>query len=255
MQGWIKVHRCLMDKPIWLESTPEQKVILVTLLMMANHQGKEWEWQGNRYHAEPGQFITSLDSIVNKSGKGITIQNVRTALKRFEKYEFLTSTSTNKNRLITIVNWAFYQLSEDEPNKQDNKQLTTNKNVRMQEGKKESSPKRVYDENSDSYVIADFFVQKIRANYAEFKTPNMQKWSDDIRKLLEIDGKDKTRVCEIIKAVQGDAFWFKNCLSPSALRKNFAEFEVKFLAKQKASNQNKQNQAPIRYGELELEGY
>jgi len=109
MQGWIKLHRCLMHKPIWQESTPEQKVILTTLLMMANHQGREWEWKGERFQADPGQLVTSLESIADKCGKGITLQNVRTAVKRFEKYEFLTNESTNRNRLITIVNWGSYQ--------------------------------------------------------------------------------------------------------------------------------------------------
>lgn len=135
MSGWIKVHRDLLDKPIWIESTPEQKTVLITLLMMANHQEKQWEWQGKPYKVEPGQFITSLESIARKCGKGVSIQNVRTALKRFEKYGFLTNKSTNKNRLITIVNWGFYQNNGDEltnkltSNQQaTNKQPTTNKN-------------------------------------------------------------------------------------------------------------------------------
>lgn len=148
MQGWIKLYRELGDKPIWLESTPEQKVILITLLMMANHDSKEWEWMGKPYKAEAGQFVTSLQKIAAKSGKGISIQNVRTALKRFEKYDFLTDESTKVNRLITIVNWGLYQGSGDRTNKATNSQLTddqqsansqltTNKNVRTKEGKNE----------------------------------------------------------------------------------------------------------------------
>lgn len=148
MNGWIKLYRELLDKPIWFESTPEQKVILVTLLMMANNQTREWEWQGHPYKAEPGQFVTSLKSIAEKAGKGVTTQRVRTALVRFEKYEFLTSKSTNKNRLITIVNWGKYQALPVEANKQvnkqltsnqqaTNKQLTTNKNLRTKELKNE----------------------------------------------------------------------------------------------------------------------
>ncbi|MBO1264451.1 hypothetical protein J3A84_05270 [Proteiniclasticum sp. SCR006] len=129
--GWIKLHRELLDKSIWQTSTSDQKVIMITLLLMANHKAIEWEWQGKKYVVQPGQFITSLPSITKKCGKGITIQKVRTALLRFEKYEFLTSKSTNKNRLITIVNWDSYQ--SDEENQQakqqaSNKQLTANKN-------------------------------------------------------------------------------------------------------------------------------
>ena len=53
-EGWFKVHRCLFEKAIWQQSTPEQKVILITLLGMANHKGREWEWQGKQFKAEPG---------------------------------------------------------------------------------------------------------------------------------------------------------------------------------------------------------
>lgn len=143
-QGWIKLHRELMDKPIWLQSTPEQKVILITLLTMANHEERQWEWKGQKFIAKPGQFITSIKSIVDKCGDGISTQNVRSAIKRFEKFNFLTNQSTKQNRLITIENWGFYQGRELEGNKdpnnqltktqqRPNNQLTTNKNVRMQE--------------------------------------------------------------------------------------------------------------------------
>ena len=144
--GWIKLYRELLDKPIWFESTPEQKVILITLLLMANHDGRQWEWQGQQYYAGPGQFVTSLSKIAEKAGTGISMQNVRTALKRFEKFNFLTNQSTKVNRLITIVNWGFYQENPNEPNKatnsqltksqqRANKELTTNKNVRNKECK------------------------------------------------------------------------------------------------------------------------
>jgi uncharacterized phage protein (TIGR02220 family) len=126
MQGWISVYRELLDKPIWTASTPEQKTILMTLMLMANHEPNEWEFKGEKFTVEKGQMITSLESITQKCGKGVTMQNVRTALKRFEKYGFLTSESTNKNRLITLVNWEVYQHSKDEPNKQTNKRLTSN---------------------------------------------------------------------------------------------------------------------------------
>lgn len=122
--GYFKLWRELLTKPIWLNSTPEQKTIIITLLAMANFNDKEWEWKGEKFKADRGHFITSLDSIARNCGKGITIQNVRTALKRFEKMEFLTNESTKTGRLITIVNWHVYQSSEDEPNKDDNKDLT-----------------------------------------------------------------------------------------------------------------------------------
>lgn len=56
MQGWIKLHRELLDKPIWTESTPEQKTILITLLMMANHTKKN----GNGKEKHSKQNLVNL---------------------------------------------------------------------------------------------------------------------------------------------------------------------------------------------------
>lgn len=122
--GWIKLHRELLNKSIWTCSTPAQKVILITLLMMANHEEREWEFKGERIKLQPGQFITSLPAIAKLAGDGVSVQNIRTALKRFAEYEFLTDESTDKGRLITICNWELYQRGLEETNSQTNRPLT-----------------------------------------------------------------------------------------------------------------------------------
>jgi len=38
-KDWLKLHLTLLEKPIWTAATPEQKVIFITLLMMANRSG------------------------------------------------------------------------------------------------------------------------------------------------------------------------------------------------------------------------
>lgn len=124
MEGWIKLYRELLGKTIWKNSTGKQNAILATILLLANHEQNEWEWKGKKYYVKPGQFITSLSSIAKYSGKDVSIQNVRTALKRFEKLGFLTNESTNKSRLITIVNWEKYQDISINSNKDSNKHLT-----------------------------------------------------------------------------------------------------------------------------------
>lgn len=147
MDGWIKIHRKLLDDSIWQISTSEQKVILITLLLIVNHQEREWEWKGQKFSCQPGQVITSLSKIAEIAGKDVSIQNVRTALLRFEKLKFLTNESTKHNRLITICNWNKYQLNESEANKDansqltndqqtPNKRLTTNKNVKKEKNVK-----------------------------------------------------------------------------------------------------------------------
>lgn len=237
MQGWIKFHREILEKPIWLNSTPEQKTILQTLLLMANHKEKEWEWKGEKYIVKPGQFITSLENIACKCGKGISTQNVRTAIKRFEKLEFLTNESTNKNRLITIVNWRIYQGEEDETNKQTNKQLTsnqqatnkqltTNKNVKNDKNvKKSNSRKYIYDDTH--FGLAEFFYNQILHNNPEHRKPNLEQWANEIRLMMERDERTEEQIKYLMKWVQQDDFEMVNVLSPSKLRKRFDQLVIK----------------------------
>ena len=165
-EGWIKLHRCLFNKAIWQNSTPEQKVILITLLGMANHKGKEWEWKGKQFKAEPGMLVTSLDSICTRCGKGISVQNVRSALNKFEKYEFLTQEVTKTGRLINIVNWGIYQGGFEEGNKDTNKEVTndqqsTNKEVtkNQQTGNKEVTTNK-NDKNINNFTFNYYCIIK-----------------------------------------------------------------------------------------------
>lgn len=124
MSGFFKIWRDLFEKPIWLNSTPEQKVILITLIKMANWKDEKWEWKGKPYHCEPGEFITSYNSIINACGKGVTHQNVRTAIKRFKNYEFLTyQVTVGEYGGIKVIlnNWNKYQR---ETNTSTNSSLT-----------------------------------------------------------------------------------------------------------------------------------
>jgi len=113
MSGWIKVHRELMDKPIWKTTTPIQKSILFAILLSVNYAENVWSWNGQRFHLRAGQLVTSLPALAALAGKGVTVQNVRTALKLFEKLEFLTDQSTATGRIITVVNWQLYQHTAD----------------------------------------------------------------------------------------------------------------------------------------------
>lgn len=137
--GFIKLHRVLINKPIWHLSTPEQKCILITLLCLASHDENQWEWMGQKFKVLPGQFVTSLDSIRKATGKGISIQNVRSSLERFKKLQFLTYQATKAGRVISICNWQSYQHIEkgtqQRKEQTGNKGATTIKNV--EEGKED----------------------------------------------------------------------------------------------------------------------
>lgn len=144
--GWIKLYRDLLESSSWTCTNSKQKAILITILLLASHKEKGWIWKNKNFQIQPGQFITSLQSLAKKSGKDISIRNVRTALEHFENIGFLTNESTKTGRLVTIVNWGIYQSLDDETDKNTDKevtktrqtgdkQVTTIKNVRREECK------------------------------------------------------------------------------------------------------------------------
>lgn len=191
-KGWIKIHRSILDNVIWSNSSVEQKVILITLLTMANHEVNTWEYKGEKFNCKPGQFVTSLNKIARKSGKGITIQNVRTALNRFEKLEFLTNESTKTGRLLTIVNWGKYQSTTQDTNidinkdltktqQSTNKDLTTNKNDKNDKNDKNSKIVSLEDKkNGINYQqIADMY------NDTCVSFPKLSKLSDSRKKAIK----------------------------------------------------------------------
>lgn len=144
---------------------------------MANHSSKQWEWLGEKFEVLPGQFITSIDSIKSKAGKNISSQNVRTSLKRFEKLGFLTNKSTKTGRLITVVNWAFYQDENSDLTKQvtktsqrANKDLTPNKNDKNVKNEKNKDilsgkPDSVKDSRIDYASFFKWFNEQTGRNF------------------------------------------------------------------------------------------
>lgn len=190
--GHFRVWRELFTKPIWLKSTLEQKVILITLMSMVNFKAKDWEWEGVKFSLQPGQCITSLESIRMNTNGQVTIQNIRTALKRFEKLGFLTNESTKTGRLITLVNWADYQYVDSDTNIDDNKDLTKsqqrpNKDLTTrEEGNKEKKEKNVirtdYKSVYDHYLSLDLVKHK---QYTKSMATSIQKAMDENKLSIE----------------------------------------------------------------------
>lgn len=241
--GWIKLHRDLKEKPIWKSSTPEQKTILVTLLMMANHKENEWEWMGKPFKAKPGEFVTSIKSITEECGKGISSQNVRTALKRFENYGFLTKESTKVNTLINIVNWGVYQESENKSNtlannqltndsQTANKQLTTNKNVRTKECNKNN--------NNSDLNFKDFWEQNGFGMMLAIEQEKLLAWVDDFDGNREI-------VFKALEVTSEQGANKRNYAYVNKILRNWEERGFKTVADVNAAEEERRKQNEQKY--------
>ncbi len=170
MDGWIKLYRKLLDDVIWIKSTNEQKAVLITLLLLASHTENEWEWQGKKFKVMPGQFVTSTESIIKKSGNTVTRQNVRTALEKFKKFDFLTYNTTKTGTLITINNWGKYQDGNSNDNQDINQEVTNNQprgNQEVTTINNDKKYKNVKNDKNNTYIveILDYLNKKINSSY------------------------------------------------------------------------------------------
>ena len=126
-ETFIKLYRKIMEWEWYTDVNT--KSVFIHCLLRANW--KDTKWRG--INIKRGQFITSNQSLAREVG--LTVQNVRTAIKRLLLTRELTRSATAKYTVLTVVNYNSYHPANKVANKQltsnqqtTNKQLTTDKN-------------------------------------------------------------------------------------------------------------------------------
>lgn len=138
MEGWIKLHRQILDWEFY--SDTNTKVVFLHLLLMANYEDKRWRG----IVIKRGQLVTSVKHLCEQLK--LSTQQIRTSLDKLKNNKQITIKTTNKFTLITIEKYDLYQSYDDYlTNKQQTNQQTNNNNIRNKEYK-----------NKKIYPIANF---------------------------------------------------------------------------------------------------
>lgn len=134
MEGWIKLHRKMLDNPIIIKDS-DYLAVWVYLLLNTTHKEYDVLFKGKRTTLKKGQLLTGRKSISEKLK--IDENKVQRILKTLENEQQIEQQKSNKNRLITIVSWDKYQQDEQQIEQQLNnkrttseQQVNTNKNVK-----------------------------------------------------------------------------------------------------------------------------
>ena len=104
-QGWIKLHRKLLENPIMRK--PSYLTLWVVLLLKANHEDTRIIWNGKDTPIKAGQFITGRKSLHEDTG--IPETTIERILDYLENGHQIGQQKNNKYRLITILNWDNFQ--------------------------------------------------------------------------------------------------------------------------------------------------
>jgi len=239
-----------MSSAIW--SDANYLKLWIYCLLEASHKDRKQLVGNEMISLERGQFVTGRFSLSDEMNRGVKPKqrlSERTwfrYLENLEMWGMLTIKSTNKYSVVTINKYDDYQgvfnndvqqtdhqVSNKSPS--NDQQMTTNNNVNNANNvNKKDSRKQVYDETSLYYKMTDYFYKLILKNNPQHKKPNYQKWSDDFRKLVELDKRDKDQVRKVMEFVQSDDFEMNNVLSPNKLRQRYDQLFMK-------TNQSKRN--------------
>lgn len=246
MGGFIKDFRSELRSDIWM-MPPLYHRVWQYLKYKVNHSPNKIPMEdGNFFSISPGQHLTSVRSIAQGVGyyeglvwKEPNPKTVSTILSWLEKQSMIKIDRGRGNRqytLVTVLNWALYQVENGEGNskgtasgegREQRADIKKNDKEGLKNEKKREVGKQVYDEESPPFILATFFFNQILKNDPKRSKPNMQKWSDDIRKMIELDKRDKKEVGELMRWVQQDDFEKANVLSPSKLRTRYTSLLLK----------------------------
>lgn len=124
-----------------------------------------------------GQIYTGLDLL--KFETGLTMQQTRTAIKKLISTNDITSKTTNKYRLITVLNYNKYQLTNKHINKQYNKQNDQSSTSTLTPSKELKETKEVNKNN------------KVNTNYSLV----VETWNNlEISKVFKLTDKRKKHI-------------------------------------------------------------
>ncbi len=197
LNGYVKIHRKLLQWG-WYQDHAVKEVWL-HLLLTASF--RECKYRGKTIL--PGQCVVGTEQMAKDLG--FTRQQVRTAIKKLNSTNEITIETTNKFSIVTLVNWAEYQLKENPltnkitntlTNNQptNNQQITNNqphrKNVKNVKNVKKSVCTHAHDNNSQSE----------KSSFAEFVTMTNAEYEALIEKFGETDAK---RMIELLDNYKG----------------------------------------------------
>jgi DNA-binding transcriptional MocR family regulator len=185
-QGYVKLYRKIFDNPI-VSKDCETLSIWIYLLLNATHKEQKVIFNGKTTTLKSGELITGIISISEKLK--INKNKIQRTLKLFENDKQIEQQTTNKNRLITVLNWGMYQNNDKQNDKQminkwetNDKQVITNKNDKNDNNERNNIKENIIKKKYGSYknvLLTDEEYNKLLTEYKEDKTRKLITYLDE----------------------------------------------------------------------------
>lgn len=103
---------------------------------------------------------------------------------------------------------------------------TINNNTNNNNTKSTSRSKLKFE--TQHLKLAELLYKQIQNNLPNCKEPDLEKWANEFRLIMERDKREGKEIQKLIIKSQSDDFWKKNILSPSKLRKQYDRLVIEF---------------------------
>ncbi len=223
-QGWIRIHRQIMDTPEWLAEPFTRGQAWVDLLLLANHETGFIRRRGILIAIDRGGIGYSEEALAVRwqwsKGK---VRRYFVELARLSRVSRKISEKTILKNLrissfIHIINYDKYQLNSTENDTEDGLKTVLEQRIKRN---------KYFLSDSDEVRLAEFLLKKILTRLPGFKKPDIQKWALYIDYMIRLDGRTPEDIKHVIGWCRQDTFWQSNILSTEKLRKQFDTLRAK----------------------------
>jgi len=230
--GWIKIHRSIKTHWLYNEKPYSRLNAWLDILLEVNHTENKFPIKDKIFICKRGESLNSLDTWSKRWGWNKS--KVRRFLKLLESDSMIELKSEHKTTRLTVCNYDTYQDERNADETQmkrkrnaDETHLTPNKNDKNNKNEKNNN---ISPEISDEYVrIAKYFYDLQKPKFGNMKfmlNVDINKWADEIRKLVEIDGKSLETIKKVLRFAIDDDFWCNQLKSLTGLRKKSKSNDV-----------------------------
>lgn len=196
-EGYIKIYRKILDNPIVCKDA-DHFAVWMYLLLKATHKEMPALFKGEKIILKSGQLITGRKSISEQLK--ISESKIFRIINCFKIEQQIKQQTSNKNSLITILNWEEYQQSEQQNKQQVNNKRTTSEqqvNTNNNVNNVNNVISYIYGQNDQDYKtkFEQFYSQYPRKVKKQevLKWFNKNKPSDELFKTI-IESLEKFKV-------------------------------------------------------------
>ena len=128
MEGWIKLHRQIVENEFYFSERFTKQQAWIDLLLLATHKERTVYLKGLEINLKPGQLCYSQVSLAKRWDWNR--KTVKKFLNTLKNREMVDTRETNITTIITIKKWFLYQGDGQRSGHRRDSGTDTNKNVK-----------------------------------------------------------------------------------------------------------------------------